>query len=110
MLHRPVKKPASFNTKQLLDASECFVPKSEILENSSQYSQQSIETERRRVVRLAMDNLIGQNGGRPSESEVQNLARMMASQYPCLRDRPLESLRDNFVSIHWRRGKVIILC
>lgn len=84
--------------RQSLQMDDYFIPRSEILNNPSQHSQQSIETERRRVVRMSMDSLIGQNGGRPSEAELQSLARLMASHYPSLRDKPLEALRDNYVS------------
>lgn len=49
--------------RQSLQMDDYFIPRSEILNNPSQHSQQSIETERRRVVR-------GQNGGRPSEAEL----------------------------------------
>lgn len=84
--------------RQSLQMDDYFIPRSEILNNPSQHSQQSIETERRRVVRMSMDSLIGQNGGRPSEAELQSLARLMASHYPSLRDKPLEGLRDNYVS------------
>lgn len=84
--------------RQSLQMDDYFIPRSEILNNPSQHSQQSIETERRRVVRMSMDSLIGQNGGRPSEAELQSLARLMAGHYPSLRDKPLEGLRDNYVS------------
>lgn len=84
--------------RQSLQMDDYFKPRSEILNNPSQHSQQSIETDRRRVVRMSMDSLIGQNGGRPSEAELQSLARLMASHYPSLRDKPLEGLRDNYVS------------
>lgn len=84
--------------RQSLQMDDYFIPRSEILNNPSKHSQQSIETERRRVVRMSMDSLIGQNGGRPSEAELQSLARLMASHYPSLRDKPLEGLRDNYVS------------
>lgn len=47
---------------------------------------------------MSMDSLIGQNGGRPSEAELQSLARLMANHYPSLRDKPLEGLGDNYVS------------
>lgn len=95
-LQRPAKRHAPM--RQSLQMDDYFIPRSEILNNPSQHSQQSIETERRRVVRMSMDSLIGQNGGRPSEAELQSLGRLMASHYPSLRDKPLEGLRDNYVS------------
>lgn len=95
-LQRPAKRHEPM--RQSLQMDDYFIPRSEILNNPSQHSQQSIETERRRVVRMSMDSLIGQNGGRPSEAELQSLARLMASHYPSLRDKPLKGLRDIYVS------------
>ncbi|XP_062593423.1 uncharacterized protein LOC134254910 [Saccostrea cucullata] len=96
-----IQRPKKLASMRLATTDDYMylIPKSEILDNPTHHSKQSIETERRRIVRISMDSLIGQNGGRPSEAELQMLARQMASQYPILRDRPSEGLRNNYNSL-----------
>ena len=73
------------------------IPKSVVLENPDQYGEIQVDIERKKLVRATMDTLIGVIGGRPSETEILTLARSIATQYPILRDREQEGVRDNYV-------------
>ena len=88
-----VKSPSGYGDV----AEQVIIPYSPILEDYGSYSEAEISRERTTVIRVCMDNLISLSMGRPSEVEILQLAKSIASKYPCLRDKPEEPLRNNYV-------------
>lgn len=76
------------------------IPYSDVLHSAGagDQSEKDIDEARRKVVRASMDSLIGVCGGRPTDLEVLQLAKGLATQYPILRDNKDSGIRDNFVS------------
>ncbi|XP_053393796.1 uncharacterized protein LOC128555479 [Mercenaria mercenaria] len=99
----PVLSPAVVTPStsgSLSSSSVVSIPKSLVLEEPQNYSVKEIDFERKKIIRLSMDSMIGTCGGRPTETEIQQQARALAAAYPTLRDNPTEGIRENYVIGH----------
>ena len=110
VLETPPKQPIQINKERKSPlifsggsndnlGEQVLVPYSRILEDTASYSPTEISRERTVVIRVCMDSLISISKGRPSEVDILKLAKSIASKYPCLRDKPEEPLRDNYVNL-----------
>lgn len=73
------------------------VPYCDVLEYPQNYGQRDVDAAKKRVIRTSMDGLMANCPSRPSEWEILDLAKSLATTYRILRDLPEGQVRDNYV-------------